>query len=141
MREIKFRGITFKGDWVYGDLSNDVGRLSFDEKQWIRNNLTENISEQTPTAYWQETTKRLHWNQGNSHYNAPVRLETVGQFTGLKDKNGKEIFEGDLVSVPWNHSKFAISFKDGCYVMGTVILAFYHKEIEVIGNIYETPTS
>lgn len=73
--------------------------------------------------------------------------ETVGQFTGLTNKNGKKIFEGDIVQGYWN-TKFLIFFDLCCLQFraklsdGTEKDIDYYgdsKKIEVIGNIYDNP--
>ena len=71
MREIKFRGLREDGGgWVYGDL------IHYNEQYLIGIHEAENIEDVG---------------------NYPVIFGTVGQFTGLYDKNGTEIYEGDIV--------------------------------------------
>ena len=81
MREIKFRGKSDKYGWVYGNLSyreDDGNSAVFIEDQGFCGDLT------------------------------PVVPNTIGQYTGLKDANGTEIYEGDLVKSSFSNRVFGM---------------------------------
>lgn len=113
MRTIEFRG------------------MRFDEKGWAEGSLL------LPHA-GNEGTFIIGWNGSDFQ----VKPETVGQFTGLCDKNGVKVFEGDLVEISTlnkvvGYSDAHATFTLNCIVSGNInVYNITSQLISVIGNIH-----
>jgi len=122
MREIRFRGKRKdNGEWIYGHL------VKFKNAYYI---LPETATHLDP------------------YFFIEVDPKTVGQYADLKDKNNKEIYEGDIVKAEGLISIRIrpVIFQDGMFCIpgecALLPLSEYvgeGNELEVIGNIYENP--
>ena len=127
MRETEFRGKTGTTEgskWVYG--------YYYKVKSFFDN----------------ESANYITVIRSNHLTDFSVDEETVGQYTGLKDKKGKKIFGGDIVDVtrPCVWEKGIVILKNGCFFIKVkeTLLPLYECEmnnykLEVIGNIYDNP--
>lgn len=123
-RVIKFRGKSMSSRWIYGLLTKkklrNSGRISY-------------------------AIAKDDCSLGNT---IPVTEESIGEFTGLKDIDDKEIYEGDIVKcddgfidnigrVDWYHGGWFVFYKAHPV---NYLNWFIHKEkVTVIGNIHDNP--
>lgn len=116
MREIKFRGKdVFTGKWAYGDLVHNKKITATD------------LVDRTMVGGYE------------------VDPDTVGQFTGLCDCEGNEIFEGDIVKSESAGFCGVVKYTDTAYTIflgemnGALLISLQTCALEVIGNMFDTP--
>ena len=130
MRDIKFRGKSIEGSigtnmpFVYGG--------------YVKRNNKDKDKEKVYIVQYDSEISYIDFTE--------VDPKTVGQYTNLKDKNGKEIYEGDILRVKFDDVPINLYVK---YDMGEYLLVkegewedslyacMWFHEVEVVGNIYE----
>ena len=131
MREILFRGKTLTGRWVDGSY--------YKQKEFYgsKEDADVIITSKESLTYDQALDYEI------------VLPKTVGQYTGLTYKNGKKIFEGDVlkyidedgephyISVIFEDCAFLID--DNGVIDSDLLMSYGFLEIEVVGNIHDNP--
>lgn len=125
MREILFRGKKRdNGEWAYGDLCQVLPGC--------------------------ECKFNLIFSQEECATSSIVLPETVGQSTGMIDKNGRKIFEGDILKGKFKNYAVWFDNNEKAYVYGSSYQGGYihsfatylsgdFKPLEVIGNVHDNP--
>ena len=134
MREILFRGKrTDNGEWVYGYYTKARYYLNGEEMHIIFAPDVEAFPHCEFTEYEE------------------VIPETVSRFTGLTDRNGRKIFEGDIVEGNSEYFTFTHPYGKVVYDGGQYLISFddmledieclgaWANDVEIIGNIYNNP--
>ena len=125
MRNIKFRGKTKQGKWLYGSLCQTKTIISI---------LSEKDMETTPLDLL-----------GVRIVENLVENDSIGQFTGMKDKKGDEIYEGDILrNSPRTVTYIAEWYEKTGYWRAKHLSALHDDvlhnicdQFEIIGNIYD----
>lgn len=132
MREILFRGKrTDNGDWVEGFI------VSSRENTY-------------PNGFEMINVDGINYDELDNYIpnfiSYAVDPSTVCQYTGLKDKNGERIFEGDILLVDGEDGYFKLEFDEDTarfIMLGDSILVdfdnFWSYEVEIIGNVHDNP--
>ena len=127
MREILFRGKRVdNGEWVYGVPYAD----------YMICGMT--------TAYYDDEVPISKYSEFDY---IEVNPETVGQYTGLTDRNGKKVFEGDVIcyrgeentEVIYQLCEYALIFKSQKCPQCGLLTEYNRNNLEVIGNIHDNP--
>lgn len=129
-REIKFRGKDKDIGWVEGQVAYDLNEDTY---------IIREVEQDSSYGLEETMLFATMWYR--------VDKETIGQCTGLHDKNGKEIYEGDILkSIQWNDIYLVKQIGTAYYLCRKGKNGFNKittwnnaEKSEVIGNIYDNP--
>lgn len=127
MREILYRGKNIiTGEWVEGYI--------------VKGNRTYII-----------TANAVDYMLVSASYHANIEFvevdpETVCEFTGMTDKNGKKIFEGDIILreskraiVVFDESEYSLKYSDNKYIQHGLLHSVWKDDVEAIGSVFDHP--
>tara|TARA_Y100000296_G_scaffold6801_1_gene8194 strand:+ start:3197 stop:3559 length:363 start_codon:yes stop_codon:yes gene_type:complete len=101
---------------------------------------------------WDKAGNQIRWEAPSQSgaLGEIIRPETIGQFTGLLDRNGTEIYEGDIVQrekvldgperIYWEDGSFYVGHNDKeTFYLDEPFHSLLNLDMEVVGNIYKNP--